>query len=227
MVSYLTVLLTIMYITILTNILLYHNPSPNHTCNNTPTPPRPTTLLPSTKTFETGKSNNSIGSKRNLITMADDSEEKDTKRRRVLDPAEQRAAFIEDMERIRSSGMMGGAPTAAGGEEEEEEKSAGAAESTLQQHQSQQPSGSFTTQQQQHAQGGGGQSRSTGVMDSDDDEDGNNWLQNYTPHHTRVGSDYQVADLPPVPSRNGAEARTSDTISGRVSPGASGGSGEG
>ena len=158
--------------------------------------------------------------------MADDSEEKDTKRRRVLDPAEQRAAFIEDMERIRSSGMMV-EPTEAGGDDEEEEKAAGAGESTPQQQQSQQPSGSSSTQQQQHAQGGGGQSRSTGVMDSDDDEDGNNWLQNYTPHHTRVGSDYQVADLPPVPSRNGAEARTSDTISGRVSPGASGGSGEG
>ena len=159
--------------------------------------------------------------------MADDSgEEKDTKRQRVLDPAEQRATFVEDMERIRAA-MNGasGAPTEAEGEGEEEEEKA--AESTMQQQQSQQPYGSFTTQQQQLAQGGG-QSKSTGVLDSDDDEEGNNnWLQNYTPHHTRVGSNYQVADLPPVSSHNdGAAARSSDTISGRVSP-TSGGSGEG
>ena len=34
----------------------------------------------------------------------------------------------------------------------------------------------------------------------DNDDDSGNWLKNYTPHHTRIGPNYQVTDLPTVMS---------------------------
>ena len=98
-------------------------------------------------------------------------------------------------------------------------------ESTLQQ---QQPSGESTLQQQptvrhQYLQQQQAQQphahRSTGDngSESEDEEgDGNNWLQHFTAHHTRVGENYQVADLPTAPSPAAPAASSSC-----VSPGAS------
>ena len=34
-----------------------------------------------------------------------------------------------------------------------------------------------------------------------DDEEGGNWLKNFTTHHTRVGEQYQVTDLPTPSSK--------------------------
>ena len=81
--------------------------------------------------------------------------------------------------------------------------------------------------QQRRANDGGGGGRtpttgtSTSVDDDDDDDDvseggGDHWLRSRAPHRARVGSDYQVAELPPcapgavaavaVPARDGAAA---------------------
>ena len=139
-------------------------------------------------------------------------EDHDSKRQRVGDPsAAQRQAFNEDMELIRSAmNSVSGTTT----QDISAHINNTNTESTAQQ---------ITQQSSQHAaQGGDMHQRSTGddnPMDGSDDEEGN-WMQNYTPHHTRVGADYQVAELPAPPPNNVASAAT---ISGRVSP-TSGGS---
>ena len=161
------------------------------------------------------------------------------------DDTEQRTAFVEDMARIRTameeegSGEAGadtssGAPSGdVGGSEAVNERADENArdrddgtekegttadsregnalpsqqqggESTLQQ---QQPSGESTLQQQRH-------------VESEDEEEGggNRWLQNFAPHHTRVGDNYQVTELPPAPPAAVAAAPTGSC----VSPGGSG-----
>ena len=136
-------------------------------------------------------------------------EDHDTKRQRVGDSA-QRQAFNEDMELIRSAmNSVSGTTT----QDISAHINNTNTESTAQQ---------ITQQSSQQAAQGGIYQRSTGEdnpMDGSDDEEGN-WMQNYTPHHTRVGKDYQVAELPAPPPNNVASAAT---ISGRVSP-TSGGS---
>jgi hypothetical protein len=50
--------------------------------------------------------------------------------------------------------------------------------------------------------GGGGDDnlQQRNSIGDNDDDDGGNWLKNYTPHHTRIGPNYQVTDLPTVMS---------------------------
>jgi len=140
-------------------------------------------------------------------------EDHDTKRQRVGDSA-QRQAFNEDMELIRSAmNSVSGTTTQDVGANTNAE-----GESTTQQQITQQSNESAASQ---HAAGGDMHQRTTGddnPMGSDDEE--GNWMQNYTPHHTRVGADYQVAELPAPPPNNVASAAI---IRGRVSP-TSGGS---
>ena len=145
----------------------------------------------------------------------------DTKRQRVGDPsAAQRQAFNEDMELIRSAmnGVSGN--TQDIGADNTSTNAEG--NSTTQQQITVQQSNESAASQHAAHQGGDIHQRSTendNSMDSDNEE--GNWMQNYTPHHTRVGADYQVAELPaPPPNNNVASAAT---ISGRVSP-TSGGS---
>lgn len=109
--------------------------------------------------------------------MVEDSE---AKRRRIED--EQRAAFEEDMARIRAAM---GTQNASSNDDAGGQSQATAGESTSEQG----------SQLQQHA------SLNMSRADSDDEGEGN-WLKSYTPHHTRIGADYQVTDLP-TPSRKG------------------------
>jgi len=143
-------------------------------------------------------------------------EDHDSKRQRVGDPsAAQRQAFNEDMELIRSA--MNGV---SGTTDINVHTTNAEGESTTTQQQITQQSNESASQHAAH-QGGDIHQRSTendNSMDSDDEE--GKWMQNYTPHHTRVGADYQVAELPAPPPNNVASAAT---ISGRVSP-TSGGS---
>lgn len=97
------------------------------------------------------------------------------KRRRL--EAEQRAAFQEDMARIRAAAAVGGSEAPRLDESEIE-----AGDATLQEGSRQQ-------------QPGMGSNMGVHREESDDEEDGN-WLKKFTPHHTRVGADYQVTDLP-------------------------------
>jgi len=145
-------------------------------------------------------------------------EDHDSKRQRVGDPsAAQRQAFNEDMELIRSA-MNGVSGTT---DINVHTTNTGGDSTTQQQITVQQSNESAASQHAAH-QGGDIHQRTTendNSMDSDNEE--GNWMQNYTPHHTRVGADYQVAELPaPPPNNNVASAAT---ISGRVSP-TSGGS---
>eukprot|EP00574_Skeletonema_japonicum_P004442 CAMPEP_0201717874 /NCGR_PEP_ID=MMETSP0593-20130828/3543_1 /ASSEMBLY_ACC=CAM_ASM_000672 /TAXON_ID=267983 /ORGANISM="Skeletonema japonicum, Strain CCMP2506" /LENGTH=123 /DNA_ID=CAMNT_0048208049 /DNA_START=15 /DNA_END=386 /DNA_ORIENTATION=+ len=105
--------------------------------------------------------------------MVDDNNyRKDAKRQKLL--SDQRSAYEEDMARINAAlNEQPGQPPAATDREEEKNENSGVTE------QPQQP-------QQQQQQGG---------HESDEEEDGN-WLNNFTPHHTRVGENFQVTDLP-------------------------------
>eukprot|EP00585_Thalassiosira_rotula_P011224 CAMPEP_0196159536 /NCGR_PEP_ID=MMETSP0910-20130528/46372_1 /TAXON_ID=49265 /ORGANISM="Thalassiosira rotula, Strain GSO102" /LENGTH=237 /DNA_ID=CAMNT_0041424457 /DNA_START=93 /DNA_END=806 /DNA_ORIENTATION=+ len=92
-----------------------------------------------------------------------------------------------------------------------------------QQHQTVRHYYSQQRQAQPHAPGitmGNGE-RLTGALDSEDEEDGgNHWLRNFTPRSvTRIGENYQVANLPAAPSRDVAPAASSFC----VSPGSGGG----
>ena len=144
-------------------------------------------------------------------------EDHDSKRQRVGDPsAAQRQAFNEDMELIRSA--MNGV---SGTTDINVHTTNSEGDSTTQQQITQQSNESAVSQYAAQ-QGGDMNQRTTGddnPMDSDDEE--GNWMQNYTPHHTRVGADYQVAELPAPPPPN--DVASAATISGRVSP-TSGGS---
>ena len=158
----------------------------------------------------------------------------DANKRPRLDDAAvsgQRAAFAEDMALIRSAVGRGesgegegegeGAPPAPdgnGGEEECAPSQQQGGESTVQ---SPQPSGESTSQHRPTGTGAGRPSaEAAGALESDDDEEGEgHWLKNFTPHHTRVGAAYQVAELPAAsPPSAAAPARASGSC---VSPGSS------
>eukprot|EP00571_Detonula_confervacea_P000390 CAMPEP_0172313828 /NCGR_PEP_ID=MMETSP1058-20130122/21073_1 /TAXON_ID=83371 /ORGANISM="Detonula confervacea, Strain CCMP 353" /LENGTH=209 /DNA_ID=CAMNT_0013027545 /DNA_START=18 /DNA_END=647 /DNA_ORIENTATION=+ len=85
-----------------------------------------------------------------------------------------------------------------------------------QQHQSQQ-----ITHAPSITRGDASGQRSMDCVDSEDEEEGDAWLQNFTPRHTRVGANYQVADLPTAPPTLPRNAPPSSSC---VSPGGSGGS---
>mmetsp|Transcript_8092 Transcript_8092/g.12112 ORF Transcript_8092/g.12112 Transcript_8092/m.12112 type:complete len:122 (-) Transcript_8092:1009-1374(-) len=102
--------------------------------------------------------------------MVDDNDRKGAKRQKML--SEQRSAYEEDMARINAelNEQPQTSSAAADGEEKKNENSGD------------------TQQHQQHQQQQGGH--------ESDDEEGGNWLKNFTPHHTRVGENFQVTDLP-------------------------------
>ena len=118
----------------------------------------------------------------------DNTDRKDAKRQKML--SEQRSAYEEDMARInaalneQSQSAPAAAASAGGGETNENRD--------------------VTQQQQPPPQQQGGH-------ESDDDEDGGNWLKNFTPHHTRVGEDFQVTNLP-TPSASAASKSTSAAV---------------
>ena len=117
----------------------------------------------------------------------DNNDRKDAKRQKML--SEQRSAYEEDMARInaalneQSQSAPAAAASAGGGETNENRD--------------------VTQQQQPPPQQGG--------HESDDDEDSGNWLKNFTPHHTRVGEDFQVTNLP-TPSASAASKSTSAAV---------------
>ncbi|KAL3791876.1 hypothetical protein HJC23_010736 [Cyclotella cryptica] len=103
----------------------------------------------------------------------------EAKRRRLEN--EQKAAFNEDIARVRAAIDMknsegSSALSHCGGSSLEDSKTEDGEEQQQQQT-------TNTVPGNRHRR------------DSDDDEDGN-WLKNFTSHHTRIGEDYQVMDLP-------------------------------
>lgn len=102
----------------------------------------------------------------------DNNDRKDAKRQKLL--SDQRSAYEEDMARINAAlNEQPGQPPAAADQEEKNENSG------------------VTQQQQQINQ----QQQQQGGHESEDEEDGN-WLKNFTPHHTRIGENFQVTNLP-------------------------------
>jgi hypothetical protein len=109
--------------------------------------------------------------------MANNDDRKDVKRQKIQ--SEQRAAYAEDMALIQSAFREAEPSTTAADDETEKNKNSGDGHQEQQEEQEQQQ------QQQQVGQ------------ESDDDEEGaGNWLKTFTPHHTRVGSEFQVTELP-------------------------------
>eukprot|EP00985_Skeletonema_marinoi_P005009 scaffold2173_cov91-Skeletonema_marinoi.AAC.3 len=101
--------------------------------------------------------------------MVDDNDRKGAKRQKLL--SEQRSSYEEDMARINAAlNEQPTQPASAAADGEEKNENSG-----------------DTQQHQQQQQQGGHES---------DDEEGGNWLKNFTPHHTRVGENFQVTDLP-------------------------------
>mmetsp|Transcript_4229 Transcript_4229/g.6523 ORF Transcript_4229/g.6523 Transcript_4229/m.6523 type:complete len:119 (+) Transcript_4229:19-375(+) len=101
--------------------------------------------------------------------MVDDNDRKGAKRQKLL--SEQRSAYGEDMARINAAlNEQPTQPASAAADGEEKNENSG-----------------DTQQHQQQQQQGGHES---------DEEEGGNWLKNFTPHHTRVGENFQVTDLP-------------------------------
>jgi hypothetical protein len=105
---------------------------------------------------------------------------------------EQRLAFEEDMARIRASQAAAG-PAAIPAEEENAIAPEDGDAPMEQEPHHQVPEDDGEQQPWPQATSNG----TSGAAHHDsDDEEGGNWLQNYTAHHTRVGEDYQVVDLP-------------------------------
>lgn len=145
------------------------------------------------------------------------------KRQRMLEDTtgERRAAFEEDMARIRSALA-------------DSEGNTGAQSSTGSNHGVNNENGEGMDEMRQLITGstiatiGGGaglhapeemdgDNNKVEKQDDDGGDDADNWLQNYTPHHTRIGPNYQVTDLPTVscrPASNNAAA-----VASCVSPG--------
>lgn len=112
----------------------------------------------------------------------DNNDRKDAKRQKLL--SDQRSAYEEDLARIRAAlNEQPGQPPAATNQEEKNENSG----VTQQQQQQQEQRQNHHQQQHQQQQQGG--------HESDEEEDGN-WLKNFTPHHTRIGENFQVTNLP-------------------------------
>ena len=102
--------------------------------------------------------------------MANNDDREETKRQKI--------AYDEDMAQIQSALREAEPSTTAADDEAEKNKKSGDG------HQEQQEE-EKNKQQQQVGQ------------ESDDDEEGaGNWLKTFTPHHTRVGSEFQVTELP-------------------------------
>lgn len=122
--------------------------------------------------------------------MADNNnkdDRKDAKRQKIQ--SEQRAAYDEDMAQIQSA-LREAEPstTAADVDETEKNENSGGGHQEGENQSSSQPSQPQPQPQQQQQQVG---------QESDDDEEGaGNWLKTFTPHHTRVGSEFQVTELP-------------------------------
>ncbi len=108
--------------------------------------------------------------------MADNNDRKDAKRQKLV--SDQRLAFDEDIARINAAlnEQPGQPPAAAADREEKNNENSG----VNQQERTEQQ------QNQQQQQGGN---------ESDEEEDGN-WLKKFTPHHTRIGENFQVTNLP-------------------------------
>jgi len=109
--------------------------------------------------------------------MADDDDRnKDAKRQKLQ--SEQGEAYEEDMARIDSA-LIESAHSAADSDKDKEKNENG----NQQQDEEIVPHHEPPQHEQQ-------------VKQESDDEMEGNWLKNFTPHHTRVGADYQVTDLP-------------------------------
>ena len=164
-------------------------------------------------------------------TMAkDDAQQHLPKRQRLLGGTtdEQRTAFEEDMAQIRSAlvtgegednsttGTSNGAPPV-------DENSDEITEETHEPSREDSEGSKKTGIDQQRGLGDDehiDQSNNVG----NDNDDGGNWLKNYTPHHTRIGPNYQVTDLPTVPSCRPANICSSmptavSSVTSCVSPG--------
>lgn len=109
--------------------------------------------------------------------MVEENPDPAAKRQRL--EAEQKAAFEEDMARVRAA-MEAQNNHPGGGSSDSQAVDGALAE--------------LPSHQQHRATDAMDESK----VDSDDDE-GGNWLNKFTPHHTRVGEQYQVTELP-VPS---------------------------
>jgi len=174
-------------------------------------------------------------------------EQHDAKRQRLGNNTnEQRSAFAEDMARVRSamngdgtgvplaapSGVSGGEAAGDGQQQQRQQHQQSGASALHQQQQSgesslQQPARQYLLQPPQQRQApsiaapGNNDQRPTGGSESEDEEDGGgNWLKNYTPHHTRVGDNYQVANLPSAPAH--VAAAPAAVPGSWISPGGSG-----
>jgi len=85
------------------------------------------------------------------------------------------------------------------------------------------PSSPSTSSMNVTGEGGNGHGTSDNNNDNDNDNGGDaeQWLKNYTPHHTRIGPNYQVTDLPTASCRpaNSNSTAISNTVTSCVSPG--------
>lgn len=113
---------------------------------------------------------------------------KDAKRQKIQ--SEQRAAYDEDMAQIQSALREAEPSTAAADDKTEKNKNSSDGHQEQQEEEKNNIHSSQPPQPQQQQQQRVGQ-------ESDDDEEGpGNWLKTFTPHHTRVGSEFQVTELP-------------------------------
>ena len=119
--------------------------------------------------------------------MANNDDRKDAKRQKIQ--SEQRAAYDEDMAQIQSALREAEPSTAAADDKTEKNKNSGDGHQEQQEEEKNTIQSSQPPQPQQQQQQVG--------QESDDDEEGpGNWLKTFTPHHTRVGSEFQVTELP-------------------------------
>ncbi len=171
-----------------------------------------------------------------LIMAKDDAQQHLPKRQRLLggNTDERRAAFEEDMAQIRSAlvtgegedismaatntGTSNGAPPVdANGDEITEEAHEPSSTSSF----------NVTSEVVEGSEKASDHQRGLGDdehVEQRNDDDGGNWLKNYTPHHTRIGTNYQVTDLPTVPSCRPANINSSistavSSVTSCVSPG--------
>ena len=100
----------------------------------------------------------------------------------------QKIAYDEDMAQIQSALREAEPSTTAADDETEKNKNSGDGHQEQQEEEKNNSQSSQPPQPQQQKQVG---------QESDDDEEGaGNWLKTFTPHHTRVGSEFQVTELP-------------------------------
>ena len=115
--------------------------------------------------------------------MANNDDRKDAKRQKI--------AYDEDMAQIQSALREAEPSTTAADDETEKNKN------SVDGHQEQQEEEKTNSQSSQPPQPQQQQQQQQVGQESDDDEEGaGNWLKTFTPHHTRVGSEFQVTELP-------------------------------